>query len=501
MAKKYLSLEEAAKQLGISTEALNRYRDDGDIRGFADRGTWKFRADDVEKLGRSLSTDSSPEVPLLSDEDDDADSVFAEEDSLGEQATVIRNSDIHGQSDSDVRLVGPEGESADEDSGFDIPLLTDSDSDVRLVNDETDKDDSDSDVQLVQDSDSDSDVQLLPDPNSMGDSDSDIRLIEDTELGAQSGEDQDEPGSDITLEVDEGESIFDEDSSESLDPEKTVASGSGILLESPADSGISLEDEDSGISLEVADSGISLESADSGMALEAVDSGISLDTDDDFSLNADSGIDVLSPAADSGISLDTSAGSSGDDMYQTIPMLDSADDESGDDKTQVEVPALESEDDFESDFEIAALDDEEGDESSVLMFDEDEEEDDAQTVVQTADADDTFDLDDEYDDDLEVADEDLLGEDDELDVFDADDEDFDEGFAAGESHAEFMAPTQFAPAVEQDWGVPTFVGLLLSTVVMSLCGLVILDLVQAMWAWNEPASYTSSLLNMIRGMF
>ena len=102
MAKKYLSLEEAAQELGISTEVLNKHREDGEIRGFADRGTWKFKMDDVEKLGRTLQTDSSPEVPLLGD---DGDSIFGDDDPLGEDATVISNSDVLGKSDSDVRLV------------------------------------------------------------------------------------------------------------------------------------------------------------------------------------------------------------------------------------------------------------------------------------------------------------------------------------------------------------------------------------------------------------
>ena len=40
MAKKYLSIEEAAGQLGMTVEQLQRFREKGDIRGFADRGSW-----------------------------------------------------------------------------------------------------------------------------------------------------------------------------------------------------------------------------------------------------------------------------------------------------------------------------------------------------------------------------------------------------------------------------------------------------------------------------
>ena len=38
--KKYLSLEEAAKLLKLQPEELIRLREKGDVRGFADRGTW-----------------------------------------------------------------------------------------------------------------------------------------------------------------------------------------------------------------------------------------------------------------------------------------------------------------------------------------------------------------------------------------------------------------------------------------------------------------------------
>jgi excisionase family DNA binding protein len=50
--KKYLSLEEAARWLGLPPDELVRLRERGDVRGFADRGTWKFRLEDVEEYVR-----------------------------------------------------------------------------------------------------------------------------------------------------------------------------------------------------------------------------------------------------------------------------------------------------------------------------------------------------------------------------------------------------------------------------------------------------------------
>ena len=65
--KKYLSLDEAAQQLGLRNDELNRIREKGQVRGFADRGTWKFKVEDIEELARSRQADSSPEVPMYVD--------------------------------------------------------------------------------------------------------------------------------------------------------------------------------------------------------------------------------------------------------------------------------------------------------------------------------------------------------------------------------------------------------------------------------------------------
>ncbi|MGD9634039.1 MAG: excisionase family DNA-binding protein [Pirellulales bacterium] len=50
MAQKFVSLEEAAAQLGITKDRLNDLREDGKVRAYRDGASWKFRADDIEKL-------------------------------------------------------------------------------------------------------------------------------------------------------------------------------------------------------------------------------------------------------------------------------------------------------------------------------------------------------------------------------------------------------------------------------------------------------------------
>lgn len=221
--KKYLSLDEAAQQLGLRNDELNRMREKGEIRGFADRGMWKFKVEDVEELGRSRQADSSPEVPMfiesdpeielspvgesgsndpfdfleVSDSDSGAasDSAMVIDDITADEVddpTVIRKAiDPLSSSDSDVRLV------FDEPITFDAPEPTapasqmESDSDIRLVGElapemQSDSDvklvgefaDFDEEVKLVAESDSDSDVKLVGE----SDSDSDVKLVGDDTL-------------------------------------------------------------------------------------------------------------------------------------------------------------------------------------------------------------------------------------------------------------------------------------------------------------------------------
>lgn len=638
MASKYIDLQEAASRLGISTDDLNKYRENGEVRGFADRGAWKFRISDIEEFGRTLQTDSSPDMQLLGDAGGEA-SIF-DEDSLdvGDQPTIIRGqTDRMASSDSDVRLVMDDSlsdkSSSDSDPDIALDLLGDSDSDVRLVADsapnladsqgdlpliggDSDADvilgpKTDSDVKLIgADSDSDvilekpsiSDVRLL---NSRSDSDvklvgsssdSDVRLVgedSDSDVRLDDG-DKTEPdfqlGNDSMSDVrliddlgdgdseislagpadsgisfdmdDDGASVLADDGSEDFDSGMTLAAGSGILRQSPVDSGISLESADSGISLEVGDdvldtidSGISLSdseddislggldsgisladsddelalSGDSGIALETMDSGISLsDSDDDFGLSDDSGI-ALEMADDSGIALDMADDSgialeAADDLEGTMPGVGLLGDNDNMDETQLEVPTLglgdASGDD--TDYEIAGLDDDSSD-ANVLLFDDEDDIDEhsATVVVKKGGADledledeefdldedidyddiddqDDLDLEDEEDDDLEVA-EDVEGEDDELDDFDAfGDDDDDVGGQAkftGQPQQVVVAP------VQHEWGVGAFIGLFLSTSVMSVCGIVVYDLVRALWSFEQPAPFTTSILKSLKDMF
>src|SRR5437879_4908319 len=64
MVQGYYTLEEAARILKMTTEELTQMAQKRQVRAFADRGTWRFRSQDVEELARRRGQ-SSDEVQSL----------------------------------------------------------------------------------------------------------------------------------------------------------------------------------------------------------------------------------------------------------------------------------------------------------------------------------------------------------------------------------------------------------------------------------------------------
>lgn len=474
MSKKYLSLEEAAHKIGINTEELNRLREKGTIRAFADRGTWKFKEDDVDVLVRSRQADSDPDVPLqfAADEDSRPELTFSDDDASGEPTVIGKG--LEDSSDSDVRLIFDDG--ANMPAGTGAGDGEDSDSDVKLAGSTAKRAEagSDSDVKLVGEEDttdaggSDSDVRLIS-----GDSSGEVKLAErgrpgEPDSAKYSGEtEEDESG--ISLADDSGISLV---------------SDSGISLEQPRGSGVSIA-SDSGISLERPnDSGISLSEESSIVA--GGDSGISLAPD----APRKSGKKPKSPA-DSG------------DLTGTIPLMDLAGSDSEDVlDTQTEVPMLDSAD-------APSMGGGTGETTSVITLDEDEDEyavagnkskpGDSEDDLFGGDAEVAV----EEGEEVDVTDE-VAGEDDELgeDVFGAEDEDFSEQVESGESVAELPISRGMAAPVEQDWGTGAFVGLTISAILMVACGTVLFDMVRNMWHTDAASQnpVASMLLDAFRNM-
>lgn len=522
MSKKYLSLEEASSFLRMAPAELNKLRERGEIRAFSDRGSWKFREEDVENLSRSRQADSNPEVPLLPANQGSDDFVLGDdEDDLNDEPTIIRNKPKSSSaSDSDIRLM-LDDDSASSVSDVVLPLA-DSDSDVKLAGEApraTPKRGSDSDVKLVGESGvlspgSDSDVKLIGSA-----SDSDVKLIGESAVLARG------PGSDSDVRL--------ADDRKAPSPD---AKTEQFVLPLPDDEGITLapfDDEpktlvqaapqkpESGKSV-LDDDAFPPLAGDSGISLERVaDSGISLDDGSALKLGADSGLS-LDLSSDSGISLvgdsTTQPGKPAgkpdpkNDLNVTAPMLEIplADDGSDDlIDTNLEIPmAGDSSSEFDSTGVISLGDEDDADEYEQTVIKKGGRP--AATQQDIPNDEELFDgIDDVMeasdDDDVEVAD-DLMGEDDEVsaDVFGADEEDFSGEVESGESLGEMPVPMRGMVApVEAEWGGGVFAGVLVCTLSMVCTGIVMFELLRNMWhadvAGVNPIS--GGLIDTIAGMF
>jgi hypothetical protein len=526
MSKKYLSLEEASSFLRMTPAELNKLREKGEIRAFSDRGSWKFREEDVENLSRSRQADSNPELPLLPANEGSDEFVFEDDDEKDEQPTIFRNNPkSSSSSDSDIRLM------LDDDSPSsvsDVVLpLADSDSDVKLAGEaprKTPKRGSDSDVKLVGESGvlapgSDSDVKLIG-----AGSDSDVKLIgESAVLAKGPGSDSDvrlanetkAPSPDakteqfvLPLPDDEGITLapFDDE------PKTLVQPAPKKPVASKPETGKSVLDDDafpplagdSGISLErVADSGISL---DDGSALKlGADSGLSLD------LSNDSGISLVGDSTTQTSKAPQKPAAKGD-MNVTAPLMDIPLAGDGSDDlidTNLEIPMVgDSSSEFDSTGVISLGDEDDADEYEQTVIKKGGRP--AATQAEIANDEELFDgIDDVMeasdDDDVEVAD-DVMGEDDEVsaDVFGADEEDFSGEVESGESLGEM--PVQkygmIAP-MEAEWGAGVFAGVLVGSLMMVCTGIVMFELLRNMWhadiAGVNPVS--GGLIDTIAGMF
>jgi len=135
MQKKFLTTDEITNGYGIDAATVQSLVDSGDLKALADRGTWKYRRDEVEGLIKAGKLHPTKELPMLGDEGLDetfgfaseasmpaaADFLELDEDALSEQPTIIRGrSESDADSASDVHIV------------FEPTATNFSDSDIRL---------------------------------------------------------------------------------------------------------------------------------------------------------------------------------------------------------------------------------------------------------------------------------------------------------------------------------------------------------------------------------
>jgi hypothetical protein len=488
-SKKFLTAEEVAAEFALNQATLQQFVDSGEVRALADRGTWKYRRDELQSLvdtgkisteflpGTSLS--DGDQVLTFDNSEDDLSYIELDETALAEQATMITKSNPEADApvsdwfvpseathmdapvsstSSDVAVyTGPEKKSTGE-----TPVLAEaSDSDVQIAPDyQAAAAAAELDAPVGSTS-SDVAVYTGPEKKSTGEtpalaekSDSDVQIAPDYQAAA--AESDETVWDDLAAEASDS---YQSDSSVRLAEDsdvqlmglasklRTPAEDSGIMLEDSQvkpdsgialdlgapDSGIALDAEkpDSGIALNTGapDSGIALDAGDSGIALGHADSGLALGhADSGLALSGESGISF---GLDSGLSLGgpesgLSLEGSGHSRGNAKTLADM--DLADDDNDRTQTLNLMGEED-DSSYEIN-LDD--GDATAELLLGDDDDLDDTSATVvrkgrsKAGSLSEAFDLDDDTEvEDLEISEDLDAGSEAEVDEFDAEEEVFD----------------------------------------------------------------------------
>lgn len=232
MAGKLIEINEAAKLLGVTPDALLEMRQKGEVHGYRDGSSWKFKQEEIDRVlaerdgggGLAFNEDFDHLVPEPTPDDDssseaDSVSILVSEEELGRSPLVSPSTiigkhthpdsadDIKLAADSDLKLAGASG-------GSDLKLA--GDDDVFSAAEAQPKKTDSATGNFAAGSGLGSAIMSLDDDALTLDEDGELKLDDDSDddmvLGA---------GSDV-----------------SLDP-----GGSGINITAPSDSGLSLEDE------------------------------------------------------------------------------------------------------------------------------------------------------------------------------------------------------------------------------------------------------------------
>ena len=393
-----LTLEEAARQLGLTAEQfklnLKTHKDFRSIRPLMGGTTMHFREQDVRELARKLGLDSDPGLQLGDASSDPAIPAATEDDQveIGREPTRTGGSSARHNPASSKRLQRPVSQ---EDQ---LLATGSSDSSVPLISEEQRKG-SDSEIKLAKKS--DSDVRLeRKGPAQPGTPTEEIDL--DAEARQRKG--KEDSSANVFELADEGPKsgkspsgkVSDRPSSRKISAKKPI-NNSDFELQLGADSDsefeLTLADDSDEVDLgrdvsgKKGKSGVKLNKpADSGISLEKADS------DSEFELNLDSSTsgkigpksDKKKPDSDSEFELSLDDDSSGEmaklaepeeqkDIFATDFDIPALDEESSSEAVQLE----DSDTDLESsDFDLALDESGEADESAseVVQLDEDLEE-------------------------------------------------------------------------------------------------------------------------------
>jgi hypothetical protein len=525
MAASHLTTEEAAAQLGITTEEFKkRLKTDPAFKSLVpirDGANLRFKSAAIEELGRQLGAASNPELPLapmaVTPDSDDFKVPTAEPKKKDEKARVEEPLNL-SSSDDDIFSLAPEEAKAEGKKG-----KTGGDSDVRLEAGKSKKakmtDDSDESVVPTE--------ELSIDFNGPGSAvikgGSSAKLSAPKSSGKiskpDSGKGLASPGgaadsSEFELSLDADSDDFElklnTDASDEVDlgemPKDGARRGgeSGINLHDPADKGISLEKK-----------GKDKARAEAKAPVEEPASSDSSGSDVDFELTLDSS------AASSGLKLGSLKGKgpveSDSDSEFELTLDDSSD--SGLDVAGGESADAEKRDIFETDFEIPPMDESASEavalepETDIERADSDIEEMSDSDVVEEVSGSEAVVLDDEEEAPAKpVAKKKAgvkkaaAGVEDDVDLADVDLADEDEESAAGalkgvkkdtEDEDEELVPAGAAAYRPVPWGPLPAIFLFPALALTLVGGLVSFELLQTMWGYQQPRKPAAPLVRAI----
>ena len=280
MASEFVDLKQAAKMLGLTPDALIEMRSQGEIYGYRDGSSWKFKQQEIERVAEergitlgAADGDSSVADFLASDLEDldpdsDADSLLVTPDVLsnpggGEasSSTIIGKQTGDPSAESDLKLVS---DSASDDVLDEPPSLTGSGG-SSILTDELASGPGASDVKLVANGDNESEVKLV------ADSSDDLLVDNSGELSPSSGDVQLSPASgtgELNLTPGSGTGELEIDSDLALDS-SDVEGLDELSLSDGDEDDLVLDGSGSDVTLGAGDTGINLTSAsDSGLSLD-----------------------------------------------------------------------------------------------------------------------------------------------------------------------------------------------------------------------------------------
>jgi len=439
MARKFIELQQVAALLGVSPDDLGDMRSRGEIYGYRDGSTWKFKIEEVQRLasdrGITLSEAAlAGEVPLAGD------SVFL--------SAVDEELDVLSEVDGDYIDPGESVLVTDEDFG----ALAEIKAIRTVIGGKNTPKEADADAGTTG-----SDPKHTGDPSDSG---SDLQVVDDAA-----------PGSDVKL-LGEGSHVL---SGGSADPPQDAPSGdskdAGSRIEGMSDE-LSLEmtsggDLAAGESLSLGESDLQLADNSSavsgGGSSESASIDLDFEDDDDMVLGGsnvtltrgDSGISLSSPSdtglllTDQPFDLGGSAAESSLELPEEIVPLKDA------------VAGV-----AEDDFLLTPIEESPGEES-----------DSGSQVI-------ALDTDDSYDEDAAP----LLGS------------EAKGGVAGGPGVAVRPTISALAVSAEPPYTLLNVSTLAATVIVLSFTGFCIYDVVRHMWSWDEPYSINSSLMEWILGM-